>query len=265
MNRRGFTLIELLVVISMVVLLMGLLLPALGLARRHARMCRELAAGRQLGQGYLAYAMDHDDFLLPGIANATVKDRGGAPISGQPAHRYPWRLARYVEHGFDGSMYANEQYGDMLRRAEAAGGGQFMRWYMTSLMPSFGYNYYHVGGDALNPANNAPGLLRRLPESRGASRQIVFGSARMNDEAAGQFIAGFERIEAPRGPVRVWEPAFNEALAAEQWGYIDPRWDGRAAFVHLDSHVALMATADMGDMTRWSNEAARLGDSDWKP
>ncbi len=58
-GRRGFTLIELLVVISIIALLVGILLPALGAARETARSVVCLSNTKQLGTGFFAYATDN--------------------------------------------------------------------------------------------------------------------------------------------------------------------------------------------------------------
>lgn len=63
----GFTLIELLVVISIIALLIGILLPALGAARRTARNMQCLSNLRQHMIGIYAYANDHGDTLPNGL------------------------------------------------------------------------------------------------------------------------------------------------------------------------------------------------------
>src|SRR5690606_39423216 len=69
MNRpRGFTLIELLVVISIIALLIGILLPALGAARRSAREMQSNTQVRGIHQSMVMYAQGNGD-KFPGLTS----------------------------------------------------------------------------------------------------------------------------------------------------------------------------------------------------
>lgn len=69
-KKKGFTLVELLVVISIIALLIGLLLPAVGRARRAAIQVRGMTNLRGIHQGLLSWAQDNDEgYPLPSDAD----------------------------------------------------------------------------------------------------------------------------------------------------------------------------------------------------
>ena len=62
--RRAFTLIELLVVIAIIALLIAILLPALGQARRSALVVKDLVNMRSMATAQILYADDHGGQLV---------------------------------------------------------------------------------------------------------------------------------------------------------------------------------------------------------
>jgi len=80
--KRGFTLIELLVVISIIALLIGILLPALGTARGIARSLVDQSQLRTLGQAQSFYGSSNNDYYAcattTGWAGSVGEKRSGA-------------------------------------------------------------------------------------------------------------------------------------------------------------------------------------------
>ena len=61
MKRRAFTIIELLVVVSIIALLVGILLPALGKAREQSLLTRSIANLKEIGNAHAIYGAEWND------------------------------------------------------------------------------------------------------------------------------------------------------------------------------------------------------------
>lgn len=82
-SRRGFTLIELLVVIGIIALLIGLLLPSVGRARKSGWLVKSLANTRSLVTANFSYQNDQKGFsamgAIRGAGRGSIPDRAGTP------------------------------------------------------------------------------------------------------------------------------------------------------------------------------------------
>ncbi len=77
-KANGFTLIELLVVISIIALLIGILLPALGAARKSAQSIVCAGNQRSVGQAMMTYTTDGKDLLPPSYVYPKDGDDSGS-------------------------------------------------------------------------------------------------------------------------------------------------------------------------------------------
>ncbi|HSU68387.1 MAG TPA: prepilin-type N-terminal cleavage/methylation domain-containing protein, partial [Tepidisphaeraceae bacterium] len=94
--ERGFTLVELLVVVGVVTLLIALLLPVLSSAREQARATMCMSHERQLWQGWLLFAADHENRLPGNLDDYSASD---SKATSDPA-KWDW-LAGWAPRWWD--------------------------------------------------------------------------------------------------------------------------------------------------------------------
>lgn len=265
-RRCAFTLIELLVVIAIIAMLIGILLPALSKARTQARTTRALAASRSVLSAYVLYAGDHQDWLLEGYLEIgdprRVADEFGVEWGAPIAQRWVYRLAPWFDYGFLGATLVNGEAGFYKDRDTIRQGpdGPFNWVYRMSAYPAMGLNTSYVGGNyaASDTVFRRQVPVRRFGEAFRPTTLIAFATARGPSDTGTEL--GFHRVEPP--PIGA---VYDENGRAHEYGYVHPRYNGRAITGFIDGHCEGLTAEAFADRRRWSDKAAREDDPEWEP
>ncbi|MEO0965119.1 MAG: prepilin-type N-terminal cleavage/methylation domain-containing protein [Planctomycetota bacterium] len=266
----GFTLIELLVVLSIIVLLIGILLPALGLARSTAQQAQAMSNIRQLGAAQTLYQVDHQGHVPWGhppnsgnlYGNPVDVKYEGVSLGGLVSARYPWRVIDYVQDVWE-LIYLHTDVPDR--------GDPFFA-YNASVTPTFGNNAVYVGGfdspfydgflDVASPldhvANRGGHVIYYDHEATSPSELITFTETQASN--AGGLASegeGFYYTIPPLGKTREWEARGDEIVrvSAQAGGVPRGHFGPAASTAFFDGHAELMKPEELDDVRLWTNDA----------
>ena len=221
----GFTLIELLVVVSIIAVLAGILLPAIGMVRDAARgiACRNNV--RQLAISELVYANDQEGQLTPTNIDASLPTSAGT--------YWPSLLADTGAVEEKSVAYGDIRTGifhcPVVKTAQMQHGGGYglvRTWTMS--------NHQYQSGSS--------GQCYRLgyPSSLVLLMDTWFGPTAVG------YTPGTSHIEVACGRCTTWSIASQGVGATRHRGYIN--------LVALDGHAEGRRSADLaGDVTAWGH------------
>ena len=100
-KKRGFTLIELLVVVAIIALLLSIVMPALRIAKEHAKRTTCSFNLRTIGQATFTYAANHNDSVMPSMVEDYAQPSPPLTYYAYFIHNNPFYTAtqiRNLEH-----------------------------------------------------------------------------------------------------------------------------------------------------------------------
>ena len=158
---RGFTLIELLVVVAIIALLISILLPSLGAARRSARAVKCAANMHSVGQAFSIYLAENRAVYPPSYIYPHSPD-GGYDLNDQPAD-HPYGYLHWSWFLFNRGAVKD----DAFQCPDIPNGG------IPRTNPGLDPSNWEGNHDQLNGTRNAPSPL----EDRQASRMAYTANA----------------------------------------------------------------------------------------
>jgi len=262
-SRPAFSLVELMVVLGVVTFLAAVSAGVYQKMTAQGRALREVQAGRRLIAAYLTHAAENNGTYLPGM-DFTVGKIWFEPYQRDvtimhAANRYPFRLAPYLDYELRGSILVNALSTQINTMAKP---GTAMHDYVVSAFPTFGINYYFVGG-CVSGTPAAP-VLTYPGDCTSRSGQttkplLVFASGGTTDGV--KRVEGFNILTPPRLYAETWSTAeWSEKEDPGLHGNIDARHGGRAVCAFLDGSVRLHRIAELRDMRLWNRRAAEADD-----
>ena len=240
MSRHAFTLIELLVVIAIIALLVGILLPSLGLARGAGQRLVCASNARQLQLAASAYAVDHAGSYPPGASDFRANLHRWHGSRTNPSEQFAADAAPLMGYMGDtpGTTQAIRSCPTFARTIEADRNAPTSRTgAFEKSAGGYGYNNAFVGTLQGRVGPRSDHAWRVVSDETGSpehlftrpSQTMAFADAAFPSSRSIGGVIEYSFLE-PR-----FQPAFGLAHRADP--SIHFRHNNRANIAHLDGHV----------------------------
>lgn len=270
---RGFTLIEILLAITIIAVLSSLTVVAVGKVKNQAESVRSVTAAKALIHAVHSYNAEHDGQYFPGYdasENTKITYRGRVISNAEATHRYPFRIASYLNDDFNGSIWAGDNYEQVT--SMPVFNGLFFD-YGVSMFPAFGINQQMVGGYITRSGIQHDGTegeaVTHLDQIE--TPLIVFASAGQKGVNFGSskydIINGYFQVTPPYSNMsNNWQGSkWRNTSDPASYGNLDARANEKVIVAFTDGSVQLMDVEEMRDMRLWSKNAARLNAPFYNP
>jgi len=247
-RTKGFTLIELLVVLATVALLVAMLLPAIAGTRQNSQVIGCLANQKRLAAGWIMYARDNNDVLVPNRGLG-----GQSPLTVNPLTNPDLR---------PGGQYAQWCPGNMQNVTIAL---NYDQWIKAGLLYPYlsSLSVYHCPAD-LNrvPRNVAPSFRKPALRTYSMNSWIQSMDGAGYNAAAWNGITGYviytklANMSRP-GPSKTWVFMEESPIGVDDAYFaVDPRqtttWYNVPAVLHGNASVLAFADGH-SDAHRWTD------------
>lgn len=246
---------------------------AVGKARSHAENMRAVAGAKALITAFQLYSTENNGAYLPGVDRRLSRTnpayyQGRAVTFSEAPHRYPFRLAPYLNDQFQGTIWLGNAEENISKNFGRRGTSLWD--YGVSVQPSFGMNIEFVGGEVSSNGNyTTKSIQEALTHSSdyakpstivfatSGSASVSVGTSNNEDERP-----GWHEIKAPIG----WHSMKWKANANPiDYGYVSARFNDKAIVAMLDGSVHMMGVEEMRDMRLWSKNAQAENDKNYVP
>jgi prepilin-type processing-associated H-X9-DG protein/prepilin-type N-terminal cleavage/methylation domain-containing protein len=247
-RTTAFTLIELLVVISIIALLVGILLPALGSARETAKKIKCLSNNKQIGIAQAAYSVQNREFFINYRKPLDSEPKQIASILAEPASGGWWWTSRLVDDGFlaNGQSFTCPTFQPQGKKAFLI---DDVNTNTDADMRAFGWNEGHYGlnvfflGSLLdNPTNSFdPDLANNTPRQADLRKptDTIFAADSVNGEQQATTLGS--RLKG----IGYLRPGY--LTPSQQFGKADPRHKKSVNVTWADGHASSVQASDTDD------------------
>lgn len=249
----GFTLVELLVVIAIIALLMGILLPTLGRARKLGYRIVCMSNVRRLGVSMMLYLGENNDNFPPD----RIRDNSQSVSVGPYIRKKP----RWIWYLNEGMGYVINPYKYDSQEAFSAALEMDNDYFLCPSLKNYeyvrnirngayGYNYQYLSSTRIGPSGSYANYPNKSLRIKSPVSTVVFCDSRGAGIPHGEhaYLVDPPKMAVSKGAkcFSPKSPGITPIGGANRYSPVDARHLGKANTVFLDGHSEALTYEELG-------------------